>query len=80
MCHAGGPGELAARHGTAGAYCSMPNKTFLVRLRSDALQRVRAATVEMHGEHLVFLTAEGELAALFLMELVESWNEIERGS
>jgi hypothetical protein len=54
----------------------MPNKTFLVRLRNDALQHVRAATVEMQGEHLVFLTEKGELAALFLMELVESWNEI----
>ncbi len=41
----------------------MPNKTFLVRLRSDAIQYVRAATVEIHGEHLVFLTAEGKLAA-----------------
>jgi hypothetical protein len=30
----------------------------------------------MHGEHLVFLTEKGELAALFLMKLVESWNEI----
>ena len=55
----------------------MPNKTFLVRLRSDALQHVRAAAVEMHGEHFVFLTAEGKLAALFLFEIVESWNEIE---
>jgi hypothetical protein len=54
----------------------MPNKTFPVRLRNDAFQRVRAATVEMHGEHLVFLREKGELAALFLMELVESRNEI----
>jgi hypothetical protein len=31
----------------------------------------------MHGEHLAFLTAKGKLAALFLFEFVESWNEIE---
>jgi hypothetical protein len=54
----------------------MPNKTFLVRLRNDAPQQVRAATVETHGEHLVFLTEKGELAALFLLDVVESWNEI----
>lgn len=64
----------------SGAYCFMPNRTFLVRLRSDAIQQVRAATIEMHGEHLVFLTAKGKLAAVFLLDLVESWNEIEPAS
>jgi hypothetical protein len=54
----------------------MPNKTFLVRLRSDTIHHVRAATVEIHDDHLVFLTAEGMLAALFLFEIVESWSEI----
>jgi hypothetical protein len=43
----------------------MPNKTFLVRLRSNAIREVRAATVE-----------KGKLAGLFLLDLVESWNEI----
>jgi hypothetical protein len=59
-----------------GAYCFMPNKTFLVRLRSDANQHVRATTVEVHGNHLVFLTEKGKLAGAFLLDLVESWNEI----
>ncbi len=54
----------------------MPNKTFLVRLRSDTHQHVRANKVEVHGNHLVFLTAEGKLAGVFLLDLVESWNEI----
>jgi hypothetical protein len=57
----------------------MPNKRFLVRLRTNAILEVRAATVEMHGEHLAFLTAKGKLAALFLLEAVESWNEIVSG-
>jgi len=48
------------------------NKTFLVRLKSNALQHVTAATVEMRGKHLVFLTAKGELAALFSLAIVES--------
>jgi hypothetical protein len=56
----------------------MPNKTFLVRLRDNAaFHHVRAATVEIHGEHLAFLTAKGKLAALFLLDMVESWNEID---
>jgi hypothetical protein len=54
----------------------MLNKTFLVRLRNNAIHQVRAVTVEIHGEHLAFLTAKGKLAALFLLDLVESWNEI----
>jgi hypothetical protein len=58
----------------------MPNRTFLVRLRSDAIQQVRAATIEVHGQHLVFLTAKGKLAAVFSLDLVESWNEIEPAS
>ena len=58
----------------------MPNKGFLVRLRSDAIQQVRAATIEVHGQHLVFLTAKGKLAAVFLLDLIEGWNEIEPAS
>ena len=54
----------------------MPNKTFQVRLRSNAIQEVRATTVEVHGKHLVFLTADGNLAALFSLAIVESWIEI----
>ena len=55
----------------------MPNRTFLVRLRSDAIQQVRAATIEVHGQHLVFLTAKGKLAGVFLLDLVESWRQID---
>jgi hypothetical protein len=57
-------------------YCFMPNKTFLIRLTSRAFQRVKADTVEIHGNHLVFLTEKGKLAGAFLLDLVESWNEI----
>jgi hypothetical protein len=57
-------------------YCFMPNKTFLVRLTSRAFQHVGASTVEVHGKHLVFLTEKGKLAGAFLLDLVESWNEI----
>ncbi len=54
----------------------MVEQTYLEAFRppSQAIQHVVAATVEVHGEHLVFLNAEGKLAALFMMEIVETWN------
>lgn len=44
----------------------MPNRTYLVKLKSNSLQQVRAEKVEVHGEHLAFLTSQGKLAALFV--------------
>jgi hypothetical protein len=38
--------------------------------------RVIAATVETHGEHLVFLRADGRLGALVLAESIEEWFEL----
>jgi hypothetical protein len=54
----------------------MAEKTYLVRLKppSLALQQVVAAKAEIQEEHLVFVNSDGKLTALFLMELVESWN------
>ena len=54
----------------------MVDKTYLVCLKppSLALQHVDAARFEIHGEHLVFVDSDGKLAALFLMELVQSWS------
>jgi hypothetical protein len=59
--------------------CSMPDKTFLVRLKSLSLafQQVIAGKSEIQEEHLVFVKSDGKLAALFLMELVQSWNVLE---
>jgi hypothetical protein len=37
---------------------------------------VIAETIEVHGEHLAFLKADGSLAALFVLEIVESWYEV----
>ena len=57
-------------------------QTYLVALKlpSRAVQHVIAASLEIHGENLVFFNAEGELAAMFLMEIVQSWNVLPRGS
>jgi hypothetical protein len=57
----------------------MDNKTYLVRFKESCLSPalVEAGKVEVHGEHLVLLRANGELSALFLLEIVKDWSEIE---
>lgn len=49
----------------------IPEKNYLVRFKESNLapQLVRAATVEIHGEHLAFLGSGGEMTALFLFEI-----------
>jgi hypothetical protein len=57
------------------------DKTYLVRIKapSFALQHVTAVSAEMHREHLVFFSLDVKLAALFLMEIVESWTVLNDG-
>ena len=38
---------------------------------------VIAASAEVHGGHLVYLRLDGSLAALFMLEIVESWSEFD---
>jgi hypothetical protein len=56
-----------------------PDKTYLLRFKPPELSMliVIAATAEVHGEHLVLLNAQGKLAALFVLEMVESWDEVQ---
>jgi hypothetical protein len=56
----------------------MPNKAYLIRFKGADLQPdlVIAENIEFHGEHLVFLRSDGTLAALFVLEIVESWSEV----
>jgi hypothetical protein len=56
----------------------MDDKTYLVRFKESDLSPVvvEAERVEVHGEHLVFLRASGELSAMFLFEIVRDWSEI----
>jgi hypothetical protein len=57
----------------------MPDKAYLVRFKARDLapHLVIATSVEFHGEHLVLLKSDGTLAALFVLEIVESWSEIQ---
>jgi hypothetical protein len=54
-------------------------KTFLIRFKSSthlSPRPVLATRAEIQGEHLVLLNSEGKLAAMFLLEVVESWAEV----
>jgi hypothetical protein len=55
---------------------SMADKRYLVSCKVPELstQSVVAASCEVHGECLVFLNSKGEMAAMFLLEIVESWS------
>ena len=57
----------------------MVHKTYLVRFKESDLSPVvvEAERVEVHGEHLAFLSASGELSAMFLLEIVKDWSEID---
>lgn len=57
----------------------MPDKTYLVRFKESDLgpQLVRADSVEIHGEHLVFLRSDGKPSALFLFETIKYWSEVD---
>jgi hypothetical protein len=54
-------------------------KTWLIRFTESDLtaQFVTASGAEIHGDHLVFLRVDGSVAALAVLESVESWSEIE---
>ena len=56
----------------------MADTAYLVRFKRADLppEPVIAERIEVHGEHLAFLKADGSLAALFVLEIVESWYEV----
>jgi hypothetical protein len=56
----------------------MRDKTYLVRFKESDINPhiVIAASAEIHGGHLIHLRLDGSLAALFMMEVVESWSEL----
>lgn len=54
----------------------MVEKIFLIKFKppSLAIHQVIATTVGIHDEHLIFCDSQGKLAALFLLEVVQSWT------
>ena len=53
----------------------MPTKTYFVKLRSMAIQQVRAAKVEIYSEHLVFTNAHA-----VAWQLCSSWIWLSLGT
>jgi hypothetical protein len=54
------------------------DKTWIVSFKRAELktQLVVASSAGILGDHLVFLNSRGELTALFLLDVVEGWDEI----
>jgi hypothetical protein len=52
----------------------MVDHNYRVHLTTHTVQHVIASTVQLHGDHLVFVNSKGQLTALFLKDLVRSWN------
>ena len=53
---------------------SMVDHSYRVRLTTQTVQHVIASTVGLYGDHLVFVNSNGQLTALFLKNMVRSWN------
>jgi hypothetical protein len=53
----------------------MADKTYIVHFKrpETMVQPVQAITAEVVDDYLVFYNEAGELAAFFLLEIVESW-------
>jgi hypothetical protein len=47
---------------------------YRVHLKTQTVQHVIASTVQLYGDHLVFVNSNGQLTALFLKNLVRRWN------
>jgi hypothetical protein len=56
----------------------MLDKTYIVRFKSPQIgvQVVAASSAEIHGDHIALLKSNGQLAALLLLEIVESWRVV----
>jgi hypothetical protein len=52
----------------------MVDHSYRVRLKNQTVKHVIASTVQLHGDHLVFVNSNGQLTALFLKSLVRSWS------
>jgi hypothetical protein len=58
----------------------MPDKAYLIRFKGRdpaPPELVIATKIEFQGCHLIFLKSDGTLAALFVLENIESWSEIQ---
>jgi hypothetical protein len=76
MVHCRGAKGLSVRSIGFGSRCGSGSQVPFVVLKSPdyAIRHVLAARYEVRGEHLAFINTEGSLAALFLIDSIQSWN------
>jgi ATP-dependent DNA ligase len=55
-----------------------PEKIFMIRFKplNMKAQSFEAASAAIHEDQLVLRNAKGKPVALFLFDIVESWNEV----
>ncbi len=68
------PESLSRAHAPRTAQSGMADKTYVVRCKGFLPKAVVAASFQMGDEQLLLFDAAGNLAALFLAELIESWS------
>jgi MEDS: MEthanogen/methylotroph, DcmR Sensory domain len=58
---------------------ALTDRNFLIQFKQPlaAPMLIRAMRVDIQGEHLVLLRADGRLAALFLLEIVSAWEDLQ---
>ena len=65
--------------GASGLGAETVDQVFFVVLKwPDYACTTRSRSGEVRGEHLAFINTEGRLAALFLIETIQSWNALPR--
>jgi hypothetical protein len=52
----------------------MTDHTYRVRLTTGTILHVVASTVQIEGDQVAFVGSKGNLSALFIAELVDSWK------
>ena len=58
------------------------DETYIVRLKPPQIgvQVVAASSAEIHGDHIALLNSNGQLVALLLLDIVESWTVVKPSS
>jgi hypothetical protein len=54
----------------------LADETYIVRFKPPQIgvQLVAASRAEIYGDHIALLNSNGQLVALLLLEVVESWS------
>ena len=58
----------------------LADETYLVRFKPPQMgvQLVAASRAEIQGDHIALLNSNGQLVALLLLDIVESWVVVKR--